>query len=350
MLADPILSAGAGQPGDTVARARFCGPHASRLPRLRHAAASGGTNPDQSCLLLTSREFPTELEQLEGSQPGVRALRLGGLALDACEQLFDERELGGTTQERERLAQRYIGNPLALKIVAETIAELFGGEIGFFLKQDLVIFSSIRNLLAEQWTRLSALEQSLLIWMAIVREPLDALELHALLVAPVAPVAEEQVREALQALHRRSLVEQGKQPATFTLQSVVLEYVTEVLVERVSQQVLHGVWKDLISYALVQAGAKEYVRQTQERMLVAPILLRLQALFRQADALEECLLRLLNHVRTWDQEAQGYGPANLIALLRMRRGHLRGLDLSQLALRGAYLQGVEMQDTTFPGR
>ena len=195
-----------------------------------------------------------------------------------------------------------------------------------------MIFSSLRDLLAEQWTRLSALEQALLTWLAIVREPLEAVELHELLL--VAPVAEGQVREALEALHRRSLVEQGKQPATFTLQSVVLEYVTEVLVERVSEQIQQGVWEDLISYALEQAGAKEYVRQTQERLIVAPILVRLQTLFQQADALEEQLLGLLDQLRTWDQETQGYGPANLIALLRLLRGHLRGLDLSQLATSG----------------
>src|SRR5260221_12346236 len=47
--------------------------------------------------------------------------------------------------------------------------------------------------------------------------------------------------------------------------------------------------------------------------------------------------------------AQGYGPANLVALLRLLRGHLRGLDLSQLALRGVYLQGVELQDTNLSG-
>ena len=209
-----------------------------------------------------------------------------------------------------------------------------------------MIFSSLRDLLAEQWTRLSTLEQMVLTWLAIVREPLGAAELHDLLVIPV---AEEQVREALEALHRRSLVERGKQLATFTLQSVVLEYVTEVLVERVSQQIQHGVWKDLISYALELAGAKEYVRQAQERLIVAPILVRLQALSPQTDALEERLLCLLNQLRVWDQEVQGYGPANLIALLRLRRGHLRGLDLSQLALREASLQGVQMQDAKLCG-
>jgi WD40 repeat protein len=300
--------------------------------------------PHQSCLLLTSRETPVVLEPLESSQMGVRTLRLGGLALDACELLFDEREIVSSAHDRKRLAQRYVGNPLALKIVAETIVELFNGEISSFLEQNLVIFSTLRDLLAEQWTRLSMLEQALLIWLTIVREPIRATELHELLVPLVAPIAEGQVREALLSLQRRSLVEQGKHPGTFTLQSVVLEYVTEVLVERVSQQVMHTTWKDLISYALAQAGAKEYVRQAQERMLVAPILLRLQTLFHKASVIEERLLELLNQLRTWDQQAQGYGPANLIALLHLLRGHLRGLDLSHLALRGVSLQCAEMQD------
>ena len=44
--------------------------------------------------------------------------------------------------------------------------------------------------------------------------------------------------------------------------------------------------------------------------------------------------------------AQGYGPANLIALLRLLRGNLNGLDLSQLCIRGAYLQGIEMQEAS----
>jgi transcriptional regulator with XRE-family HTH domain len=302
--------------------------------------------PHQSCLLLTSREFPAALESLESSRTGRRVLRLGGLASEACEQLLDEREIVGNAQDRECLAQRYGGNPLALNIVAETISELFGGEISSFLEQNLVIFSSLRDLLAEQWRRLSALEQALLTWLAIVREPIKAVDLHKLLVAPV---TEGQERAALEALHRRSLVEHGKQPATFTLQSVVLEYMTEVLVERVSKQIQQDVWEDLISYALAQAGAKEDVRQTQERMIVAPILLHLQTHFRQADTLEERLLGLLDQLRRWDQQAQGYGPANLIALLRLWRGHLCGLDLSQLFLRGANLQGVEMQDAKLCG-
>jgi WD40 repeat protein/transcriptional regulator with XRE-family HTH domain len=307
--------------------------------------------PHQSCLLLISRETLAELGQLE-SRAGARALRLTGLEPAACEQLLEERDVIGSTHDQVHLAQLYAGNPLALKIVAEVISELFGGEISSFLEQDTVIFNTIRDLLTEQFTRLSALEQALLFWLAVMREPLDEVSLHAQLVPPVAGV---QVSEALEALQRRSLVERGKRgtageaQATFTLHSVVLEYVTELLVERVSEQVQHAVWEHLISYALEQAEAKEYVRQAQERLLVAPVLLRLQASYRQTEAVEEQLLRLLNQLRMWDQEAQGYGPVNLIMLLRGLRGHLRKIDLSQLAIRGAYLQGVEMQDAQLSG-
>src|SRR5947208_9898885 len=117
--------------------------------------------PQQSCLLVTSRETPAELGQLESRRASVRALRLAGLEPAACEQLLEERDVVGSTQDWVHLAQLYAGNPLALNIVAETISELFGGEIGQFLAQDTVIFSSIRDLLAAQWTRLSALEHAL---------------------------------------------------------------------------------------------------------------------------------------------------------------------------------------------
>src|SRR5207247_1851104 len=81
----------------------------------------------QSCLLLTSREKPAELRALEGSRTPVRALRLAGLEAAACEYLLTEHEVMGPPEERARLVQAYSGNPLALRIVAETIADLFGG-------------------------------------------------------------------------------------------------------------------------------------------------------------------------------------------------------------------------------
>jgi len=112
------------------------------------------TAEHQSTLLLTSREKPSELVPLEGSRTPVRSLRLEGLERDASEQLLEERELVGTAQDWERLIERYGGNPLALKIVAGTIVELFGGEIASFIAMDIVAFGSVRELLGEQFDRL----------------------------------------------------------------------------------------------------------------------------------------------------------------------------------------------------
>jgi WD40 repeat protein len=299
----------------------------------------------QSCLLLTTRENPANLDLLANNQASVHILQLTGLERSASERLLAEREVVGTTQEHSQLIEMYMGNPLALCIVAEIIVELFGGGIGPFLEQGEVIFSGIRDLLAAQFARLSEIEQSLLICLAIGRESFD---LEELLTVSNPPIPRQQAIEAVEALQRRSLIEQGKQHTTFTLQSVVMEFVTTELVERISIQVQQTLLELLTRYALELPG-KEYIRQTQERMLVSPIITHLLAVYQHADAVEAQLQLLLNQLRDVKQEAQGYGPANLITLLRNLRGHLRNIDLSHLTIRSAYLQGVEMQDATLAG-
>ncbi len=307
-----------------------------RIGEIRH----------QSCLLLTSREKPADLVPLEGSRSPVRALRLAGLDAEAGAQLLTEKDVMGSPHDRERLVEVYAGNPLALKIVAQTIVELFGGEIVPFLAQGEVVFGGVRALLDEHFERLSTLEQSVLLWLAILREPVSLEQLLAVLLSPLAHV---QVLEAVDGLRRRSLIERGQRAGSFTLQSVVLEYVTTRLVATASEEIVQGRLSHLIQYQLCEAQAKDYVRQTQEWLLVAPLLARLQSAYRGCSGVEERLRFLLDQLRTWNQDAQGYGPANLVALLRLLRGDLRGLDLSRLALRGVYLQGVEMQDARLSG-
>src|SRR5712692_5149823 len=305
-----------------------------------------GETRRQSCLLLTSREKPADLVPLEGSRSPVRALRLAGLDAEAGAQLLTEKDVMGSPHDRERLVEVYAGNPLALNIVAQTIVELFGGEIVPFLAQGEVVFGGVRELLREQFERLSPLEQSVLLWLAILREPVSLEQLLVVLGTPRPPA---QVLEAVDGLRRRSLIERGQRPGSFTLQSVVLEYVTTHLVAQASEEIEQGRLSLLIQYRLCEAQAKEYVRLTQERLLVAPLLARLQSAYRGYSDVEERLRFFLDQVRTWNQDAQGYGPANLVALLRLLRGDLRGLDLSRLALRGVYLQGVEMQDARLSG-
>src|SRR6266849_2051946 len=229
--------------------------------------------------------------------------------------------------------------------MAQAISDLFGGDVDRFLEEGELAFNGVRPMLRQQVGRLSALESLLLTWLAVLREwtPLDAL---AQVLHP--QVLRAQLLEALEALSRRSLLERGQQ-ASFSLQSVVMEYLSDTLGERLGEEIVLGDPQLLRRVALEQALAKDYVRQTQVRLLVHPLVERLRAEL-GADALVEAdLLRLLEQFRSEDEALQGYGPANVISLLKALRGHLRGLDLSRLSIRGAYLQGVEMQDATLSG-
>jgi WD40 repeat protein/transcriptional regulator with XRE-family HTH domain len=294
----------------------------------------------QSCLLLTSREKAGAVRPLESRQSPVRSLRLSGLDVSTGEQILAEKGVIGTVQDKAQLIELYAGNPLALRIVSEIIKDLFGGDLASFLAGGAFVFGTMTDLLDEQWARLSRLEQGLLRWLAIVREPATLEELQAFLL-----VSEpREVLDAVDSLYRRSLIERGQRSASFTLQSVVLEYVTAVLIDAVSEEILQGQLDLLIQHGLELTQSREDIRQTQERLLLLPILAYLRSRSQRQINVDDLLLARLEQLRQSDDSAQGYGPANLVALLRLQSGHLRGLDLSQLVLRGVYLQGVEMQD------
>src|SRR2546421_622855 len=131
----------------------------------------------QSCWLLNSRQKSADLVPLEGNKSPVRTLRLAQLDARACQQLLAEKGVAGSTAEQLRLIEVYAGNPLALKIVAQTIVDLFDGQIAPFLEQGEVVFGGGRALLDEQYTRLADHERMLLGWLAIARESASIQEL-----------------------------------------------------------------------------------------------------------------------------------------------------------------------------
>src|SRR5438270_63785 len=277
----------------------------------------------QSCELLTSRDRPRDIEALEGTRSPVRSLRLVGVDEQTARVLLSDKGLDGTPAAWQCLVAGYAGNPLALKIVAQAISDLFDGDLDRFLQEGELIFNGVRPLLRQQVGRLSPLEHLLLTWLAVLREwtPLDTLSqvLHP-------RVLRSKLLEALEALSRRSLLERGQQ-ASFSLQSVVMEYLTDELGERLAEEIVLGEPQQLHKVALAQAHAKHCVREIQVRRLVQPLLARLCAELGADVQVEAHLLRLLSQFRMEDAATQGYGPANVITLLKALRGHLRGLDL-----------------------
>src|SRR5258708_34976071 len=285
-----------------------------------------GEGRHHSCLVVTSRESPPDLEILGGA---VRTLQLGGLGGAEGQGLLAEKQLSGSKDEWADLIARYGGNGLALKVVGESIRHVFSGDVGAFLDESGsgTVFGGIRRLLAEQLERSSALEQRVLRVLAVEREPLKIAEL----ITVVGPrVARGDVLEAVEALRRRSLIERVEPDgaaavhrlAGFTLQSVVLEHVTDRLVESVVDEIALGRPAQLIDQPLIKAQAKDYVRQIQECLIGEPVLRRLQSELGKSGQ-ERALLGLLEGWGNRPAVPQGIGPGNVRNLQRLHRGLLR---------------------------
>ncbi len=125
----------------------------------------------QSCLLLTSREKPKEVAHGEGKSASVRSLHVVGMGQEEGRELLHDKDLTGTDEQWAKLVDVYGGNPLALKIVSESIQEVFGGDIGAFLQAGETAFGDIHDLLEQQLSvKCSRSTNCARIWYARRRE------------------------------------------------------------------------------------------------------------------------------------------------------------------------------------
>ena len=315
-----------------------------------------GEGQHQSSVLLTSREIPAEVAIQEGPTAPIRLLRLESMSVREGETILAARGLTFQAEQPQvrELIERYQGNPLALGIVATPLKDLFGSNIAAFLAQEALLFKDIRGLLTQQFNRLSLLEQQVMYWLAINREAVTAAQLQADLL----PSSQVELRDALVSLDRRSLIEKIKQTSakptalmkldcvSYTQQPVVMEYVTEQLIERVCQEVEQAQIVYLRSHALLKAQAKDYVRDVQIRLIVQPVLARLLEGQGGSENLKNLLLQLLKMQQLQAPLQPGYFAGNVIHLLRQLGADLSHLDFSNLTIWQADLRMV-MHGTNF---
>lgn len=305
----------------------------------------GAEASHQSCILLTSREPPAEVTTFAGQQLPVRSLRLSGSS-EAAQAILQAKGLVGTPQQRHLLGNRYANSPLALKLIATSIQSLFDGNIATFLQENTLVFSGIRRLLDQQFERLSPLEQSIMFWLAINREWTTVDEIHQDIVPTV---SRGRILEALEFLTGRSLIETATPTRLeqhrdgYTQQPVVMEYVTEQLIEQVIAELNHLNNSDLSrfnTHALIKATAKDYVRQTQTRLILQPILNCL-------DKPAEQFASLLTIIKVRSQLSSGYAAGNLLNLLCHADVDVSDYDFSNLTIRQAYLKSKCISQISF---
>lgn len=295
----------------------------------------------QSCVVLTSREKPQEISALEGEALPVRSLSLLGVDAIAGQNILRVKGLVSELADTITLVEHYQGNPLALKIAATSIRDLFAGDIAQFLDQGTVAFSGISNLLKQQVDRLSDLETQVMDWLAIHREPVFIAELRTDLVPEPSC---SKLMAVLESLQSRSLIVSST--IGFTLQPVLMETITEWLIERVSDEIITESPHRLLTHALVKAQAKDYIRDSQIRVILKPLIERLLAKLRSLNQVEQQLTKLLLKLRE-TPGLSGYGGGNLLNLFHYLGTDLAGYDFSQLKIHQADLQEVALHRVNF---
>ncbi len=301
-----------------------------------------GESQHQSCLLLTSREKPREVAYLEGDLSPVRSLRLDGVRQNEGQRILQEKGLVGTDEQWGNLIDLYSGNPLALKLVSESIQEVFGGDIAQFLQEGAIAFGDINDLLEQQFHRLSAQEREILCWLALEREPVPLKDVRENLSHPLPKGV---LPETLDSLGRRSMIEK-REPSFFTLQPVIMEYVTTHLVEQACQDFEMGIVGVWATYAFIKAQSKDHVRESQIRLMLAPIAQHLLTT-QEKDHLEQVLRNRLDTLRHEHLQKSGYTAGNILNLLVYLQSDLRGYDFSSLKINQAYLQHVRLPEVNF---
>lgn len=309
----------------------------------------------QSCVLLTSREKPTEISKLEGVNAKVRTLMLPGLDPIAGQQIFTDRGCLPISSPEWTEIDRYCGgNPLAFQLIAAVVQEVADGDVGEifpYLQSSKLGFADIHILLEQQWERLTAEEHQVMYWLAIGREPLPIVDLDAVL----HPAWNLHVRgnssllNVLQSLRRRSTIlslsDLGKRH--WSLQPMVMEYVTGKFVDRICTEIEEQQPFLLNTHAIAQANAKEYIRQAQLRLIVQPAIDRLRTSIGNPQRIGEHLRLIIANWRTTNSLQPGYLAGNLLNFLTYLKLDLTDLDCSELAIAQAYLVGIDLVNVNF---
>lgn len=297
--------------------------------------------PHQSCLLLTSREKPQDIALMEGAIHPVRSLELGGLDYKDGKKIFATfGKFQGSSRDWQKLIQFYNGNPLALELAARHIQNVFSGNIATFLDSGEQIFSNLRDLLDWHFQRLDGFEKELMYWLAINREPTSPVELRE---DVVSQKAKAQISSTLDLLQRSIPLE--KTGNGFSLQPVLMEYMIERLVEDIVAELACKQFHLLNTYALMKALAKDYVRESQMRLILHPLLQSLLTTYGE-EGREQQLKHLLTILHTMPMPS-GYAAGNILNCLLQINADLAGADFSFLPVWQAYLREARLVDVNF---
>jgi WD40 repeat protein/nucleoside phosphorylase len=310
----------------------------------------------RSCFLITSREKPKNIIRMHDDENiPVKILDLEGLNIVDGKKIFKRFNCHTEIEDEwEKIIIRYYsGNPLALELAAGMIKEEYEGDISEFLITEKIIFDDLEKLLDWHFERLSLEEKEIMYWLAINRYPSSLLELNQDTITKTKIKLDKFI---LGPLKRRIplIVDEEKDNKRFSLQPVLIEFMTDKLIGEVCEEIIQESPMLLSSHALSKASAKDSVRHAQNRLILKVILDRLND---KSTAIESHLLKIISNFKRQSIPLAGsYAAGNILNLLcQMQRKEgkkvqtitLKGYDFSGLEIRQAYLRGVNLPEVNF---
>lgn len=304
-----------------------------------------------SCLLITSRERLKHLYNLSGSEMPLRFLELTGLTPGEGKKIFSK--IGyfeGKSNEWKYLINYYGGNPLALKVVAHFILDVYNGSISKFLNsEDKVKVKDIQDLLDSQIKRFEkdkngnrTIEMNILYWLAISRISItiDDLERDV-----VDYQTKKNIGSALQNLLKWLPLEKSKEG--FTIQPVFMEHVTKRFVKKIVEEI-ETIQPDLLkSYPLIKVTQSEHLREKQTNVILEQICSELSdKLGKKTFIANMTQIALLPQVKM-NVKHSDYLAGNILNLLVHLKSDLSKMDFTGLSIRQAYLKNCELHGIKF---
>lgn len=324
-----------------------------------------------SCILITTRELPQEIFQLEAKNRKIHSLELEGLDFKSRKKYFLEfGKFSGSENDWKKILRFYEGNPLAIEIVAKHINYVLNGNLSEFIKLDRPIFKDINELLDWHFERLSEKEKEIVFWLSISREPVT---IEELLYDLKSRRSQDDLFSTIQSLKRKIPIEYVSNK--ITLQPFLIEFFTEKIInscvkeiedfdenftemeyadrKKQSGYIDRKDYKLLKNNSIIKVNSKDSIIDSQRRIIIKEILKKLESLYSNKDTVREKLYCILGRIiKDGKDNHERYLLGNILNLILELDGCCKDIDFSnscinQVDFRGKTLYNINFSKSRF---
>lgn len=297
----------------------------------------------KSCLILTSREKIATTFNSVNDPSKVKILFLQP-SLDITHPFLKTKYPNTKDDLIIKLSKKYDHHPLSIKLIANSIQDLFSGNIEIFLKQKKPFFNnSIHKIAVQRFEQLNTLEQQIVFWLTINRTWTTIEQLKQDIYPPVSFA---QVIENIEYLVNRHLIQikLGK----YQHHPLTTEYFTERIIEQFSQEILSSSPHQISiinKYPMVKNNVEIHIKQTQKDLIMKPIAQAIKDTLIMPKAIKKHILSLIKECQ--NRKIRGYAIGNLLNLCQELSIDLTGQTFCGLTIWHTDLQQNNLQGASF---